>query len=309
MKKTIAVIIPFFNSEKTLSTMLDSILAGVTIPSEILLIDDGSTDSSPDIAKKYASEQPFIKYIHQDHTGVSAARNNGIALANSEGISFLDADDYIEPDMYKLMSDALADDSYSGCICGYFTHKDGIVTPYCNSSKSPMTSNEIIEFMFTDDNIRGFLFTRLFRASIVKKYSFNTEISMCEDLLFQSQLFSGSDLKFAYVNKPLYHYIQNSSSATASLNYFKDDVFIYKPAFDKMSSIIDKAYVSTSYNSILQFSMYSLLKTYNLSGHDEVLKKQIRRMQQELRSTPCVNKSWRRIMYQAAPFLYSLLFI
>ena len=309
MKNTITVIIPFFNSEKTLSAMLDSILSGSTIPSEILLIDDGSTDSSPQLADKYASKYSFIKYIHQEHSGVSAARNLGISIASGDFISFMDADDYIEPDMFRLMSDSITDASYSGCICGYFTHKDGVITPYSDKNKTSMTSKEILEAMFTDDNVRGFLFTRLFRADIVKRHSFSSEISMCEDLLFQTQLFSGSDLKFAYVNKPLYHYIQNSSSATSSLNYFKDDVFKYKPAFDKISSILNESYINKSYNSILEFSMYSLLAEYKASGHDPALKEQIRRLQKELRSTPCKKSSWHRIIYQCAPFLYSQLFI
>ena len=309
MKNTITVIIPFFNSEKTLSIMLDSILSGSTVPSEILLIDDGSTDSSKDVANKYSSMHAFIKYFYQDHQGVSAARNLGLSIASGEWISFLDADDYIEPDMFRLMSDSLTDDSYSGCVCGYYTHKDDVITPYFNNHKASMTSNKILEAMFADDNVRGFLFTRLFRADIIKDMTFDNEISICEDLLFQSQLFSSKKLKFACVNKPLYHYIQNSTSVTASVDYYKNNSFVYKPAFDKILGILNEDYVNTAYNSILEYSMYSLLKEYKASNHDKKIKCQIRKLQKDLKVTPCLRKSRRRIIYQYAPIIYGSLFI
>ncbi|WP_051197799.1 glycosyltransferase family 2 protein [Butyrivibrio sp. MB2005] len=307
MNNTITTIIPFYNSNTALKIMLDSILTGILVPDEILLIDDGSDDISVSIAQDYAQNNSNIRYLKKEHGGVSAARNLGIREATGDFISFLDADDYIEPDMYYEMMNAISSGSYDGCICGYFTHKDDITTPYSENHDSPISSAKIIEGMFTDDNIRGFLFTRLFRAKIVKTHAFNIKIKMCEDLLFQSEIFSHADYNFAYVSKPLYHYIQNSSQATATKNFFEDGQFIYKPAFNAIKKLINTDFVDKNYNDILEFSMYSLITSYKGSSDKSNLRKQIRMLQKELGSTPCQNKKQRRLLYQYCPILASLI--
>lgn len=306
MNNSITTIIPFFNSEHCLGAMLDSILAGDVVPNEILLIDDGSTDNSATIAKNYESKHPNVHYLSQEHAGVSAARNLGIQQATGKWISFLDADDYVEPNMYKAMLDSVENTNLSGCVCGYFTEKDGITTAYTADFPATITGEQLLEAMFLNDNVRGFLFTRLFSAQLVKQNLFDTDISMCEDLLFQSKLLCNhlSD-EFGYVNKPFYHYIQNSASATNSANYFNDGVFKYKPAFTQIFDVVNKDYVWASYNSIIEYSMYTLLQAYKKGNH--AVKEQIRLLQIELKATPCQHKSKHRIAYEYAPILFSLL--
>ena len=304
MNKTITTIIPFFNSESTLPRMLDSILAGSVVPDEIILVDDGSTDNSKQVAQSYACKYPMIKYISKTHDGVSAARNFGLTMASCEWISFLDADDYIEPNMYEAMVNAI-DDNCQGVICGYFTHKDDIVTDYCNYPTFHIDSNELINAMFTVDAIKGFLWNRLFNASLIKDRLFNESILACEDLLFQYELLSSTSLTFNYVSKPLYHYIQTAESATGESNLFRDGTYIYKPAFDLMLSMADAEYIPAiieSYNGTLEYSMYTLLKNYR-NGIDVL--SYIRIMQKLLKELPYPKKSLHRFAYCHCPLLYS----
>lgn len=302
MNKTITTILPFFNSGSALATMLDSILQGSVLPSEILLIDDGSSDNSPDIAKDYASRCSLIKYIKKEHGGVSAARNLGIEMATGDFISFLDADDYIEKTMYEQMLDSISD-NVDGCFCGYFTEKDGISTEYFASHEF-LDSKDLLKAMFTDDNVRGFLVTRLFKADLIKTYKFNTNISMCEDLLFQTTLLTANpNLRFACVRAPLYHYVQNSTSATNSINYFKDGIFKYKPAYDLIRALAPYDYIENGYNSILEFSMYNLLKAFK--GGDNTVIAQVRMVQKELKCAHPTKASKRRLAYIYAPILFS----
>ncbi len=304
MKKSISVIIPFFNSELFIGRMLDSILSSTCMPSEILLIDDGSTDNSGKLIQEYSSKYSFIKYVKKEHSGVSASRNLGITIATGDFISFLDADDYIEPNMYEMMLASITDDSFDGCICGYFTHKGDVVTPYCSDTLSILHSEDIIQHMFTDDDIRGVIFTRLFKRSLIKDHAFDEDVSICEDLLFQTKLFSSSPAKFAYVKAPLYHYIQNEGSATVTRNLFNNGEFIYAPAFNKIRQCINADFVDESYASIADYSMYSMLLAHKKG--DKAAISQIRQLQRLLRKIPMKKKDLHSIAYRYAPLLYSL---
>lgn len=304
MNKTITTIIPFYNCGNDLCQMLDSILKGTVLPNEILLINDGSTDNSSVLAKEYSEKYPFIKYIIQSHAGVSTARNLGVKYATSHWISFLDADDYVEKNFYESMINAISDDTLAGCVCGYFTEMDGISTSYAGNYPNIIDAATLSHAMFTDDNVRGFLFTRLFKTELIKDISFNTNIAMCEDLLYQSTLLTKyPGMSFAYLSLPLYHYVQKSTSATNNINLFNGTVFKYKPAFDEIRKLIPKSYVEDSYNSILEYSMYRLLKEYK-NGNTSVLP-QIRGVQAELKKVHPSHSSKRRLAYIIAPIIYS----
>ena len=303
MNTSISTIIPFYNCGNSLSKMLDSILNGTVLPTEIILIDDGSTDNSADIAKEYARNNSIIQLMHQQHKGVSAARNLGLLHANCSWISFVDADDYIESNMYESLVSAITED-IDGIICGKKKKKDNISTAYSGSSSRLYNSQELLKSMFVDDNIRGFLFNRLFRADILQNTEFNENISLCEDLLFQSELLTNNPaLKFSYIGAPLYHYVQNEFNTTGTLNFFENNVFKYKPAFDILQRMVGEQFVVDSYDSILTHSMYSLLKIYK-SVNKSVIP-QIRLLQNELKYVKPSALSKRRMAYQYMPLLFS----
>lgn len=301
----VTTIIPFYNSGMLLARMLDSILSGTCVPSEILLIDDESTDESTNIAKQYSDYYSCVKYYKQKHGGVSAARNLGIRMATKSWVSFLDADDYIEPDMYELMMKAIEDDSFDGCLCGYYINDREEVFTHIFNKQEVIYSSDMLKKMFTSDDVRGYLFTRLFKTEHIKALSFDNKIGYCEDLLFQSEYFSMADRKFACVTKPLYHYVINDSSATATKRVIRDNQFVFKNAYDKISEIVHDDYVQQSYNDLLQVSMYRLLSSYKKGQKTKESLVQIKLLQKELKRTPCKNKSKRRIAFEYIPFLYS----
>lgn len=97
------VIIPAYNAERTLGRCLDSLLSQAREDVCILLIDDGSTDSTAAIAADYCRRDSRIQYIHQPNGGVSAARNHGLELARSEFVSFVDSDDHVMPGYFETL--------------------------------------------------------------------------------------------------------------------------------------------------------------------------------------------------------------
>ena len=98
----ITVIIPVYNTEKFLKDCLDSLVEETEKDIEIIAIDDASTDHSLEILEEYAKIYPNIRVIRNEkNIGVSETRNKGIELAEGEYITFVDSDDYINPNMYK----------------------------------------------------------------------------------------------------------------------------------------------------------------------------------------------------------------
>lgn len=104
MKKIkISVIIPIYNVEQYLSQCLDSIINQTYTNLEIILINDGSTDNSEKICNQYKLLDPRIIVIHKTNGGLSDARNTGIKIATGDYISFVDADDFIDKNMYTIL--------------------------------------------------------------------------------------------------------------------------------------------------------------------------------------------------------------
>ena len=92
----ISIIIPVYNTESTLDRCLESVLRQTMSDDEVLLIDDGSTDRSPQLCEEWARRDPRVRTIHQSNGGLSQARNTGLAHAQGELIAFVDSDDTLE---------------------------------------------------------------------------------------------------------------------------------------------------------------------------------------------------------------------
>jgi glycosyltransferase involved in cell wall biosynthesis len=116
-----SVIIPAFNSASTLPRAIDSVLQQSYPPKEIILVDDGSTDGTPDIAARYGNK---LCYLRQENAGVSSARNHGAQAASGDWLAFLDADDWYCPDRLRLHADWIRDDSTLDFLTGDYEYRD-----------------------------------------------------------------------------------------------------------------------------------------------------------------------------------------
>ena len=101
--KKISVIVPVYKVEAVLKKCLDSIITQTYENLEIILVDDGSPDSSGKICDEYSKRDSRVKVIHKKNAGVAAARNSGLKVATGKYCTFVDSDDYIEPVMYQSM--------------------------------------------------------------------------------------------------------------------------------------------------------------------------------------------------------------
>lgn len=116
----ISIIVTVYNSEKYLNKTIDSVLNQSFKDFELILVNDGSTDSSGEICDNYAKKDKRVKVVHQKNGGVSCARNKGIAISHGKYIGFVDSDDYISEDMYELLHNNLIKEKADLSICGIY---------------------------------------------------------------------------------------------------------------------------------------------------------------------------------------------
>ena len=145
--KKVSVIIPLYNTEKHIKDCIVSVLSQTYQNIEIIVIDDGSTDSSLDIANKYKSNT--VKIISQTNKGAAAARNAGLQIATGEYIQFLDADDILEKQKIEIQIGVLQKYNYPSNVfasCGWKHLKDTVYEVNDNQKKFGILIKSLLRF-------------------------------------------------------------------------------------------------------------------------------------------------------------------
>lgn len=218
-KDLISVIIPVYNAEKELGRCIESILKQSYINLQILIIDDGSEDSSLSIARSYEKEDNRIFVFHQMNQGVSSARNLGIEKAEGKYLVFVDGDDFISDDMIeRLFLNMAREEQIDVSICNY--KRNGLQENEIEGECEVLNKEEAICRLFYRDSYQGFLCNKMFRTEVIKgeRLLLNPEISICEDLLFCSLYFSHIR-KAVYDSRVCYFYEETGFGATRSDQY------------------------------------------------------------------------------------------
>jgi len=211
---SISIIIPIYNAEKYLERTFLCLKNQMFTDFEVLLIDDGSKDNSSLICKKVASEDNRFRYYYQENQGVSAARNNGVALSKGEYITFIDADDIIPENYLEVLSEALENNCSAISFCDVAIIKDGNETKRFTLQKENLNRKETLDLILTREFINSGPCAKLFRRELIKESKF-LPLKAYEDILFVVEAINKGD-KFTSTNKTEYRYLQNSGSAMSS---------------------------------------------------------------------------------------------
>ena len=226
-----SVIIPVYNSEKSLDRCLRSVLEQSFEDFEVVIIDDGSSDGSPAICRRYAEADPRIRYICQENGGVSSARNHGIQEAEGEFLVFLDSDDSYRPAYLETFSRMIAENPDCDHFwCGYCTLSND---PEVNGAVTKLPGSDTVVFAdrrqimsLHEAILVASPCNKAFRAAIVKKHQIRMPLglSLGEDLLFNlNYLEHGGNTKIVIYNDALYDYYCFSSD---SLNHkYRKDLY------------------------------------------------------------------------------------
>lgn len=241
MVPIISIIVPVFNEEKYLANCVASLRQQSLQNIEIILVDDGSTDRSPQIIAQMASEEARIRVVHQEHAGASAARNLGMQFASSEYVGFVDGDDWLDPDMYATLLQMAQQHKCDISRCGYYRHGDK-KSPRPDDKPSPpkiyghgQILRQILPAMIgrsprqpgVDDVIFGSACLCIFRSDFLSSnYLEFDQTPLYEDVLFCMRSFALCRTMVS-TPEPLYHYRLNEASLQHSYGPGKWEMGLY----------------------------------------------------------------------------------
>ncbi|OJG45055.1 glycosyl transferase, group 2 family protein [Enterococcus hermanniensis] len=157
---------PVYNVEKYLKKCVDSILAQTFTDFELILVDDGSPDSSGTICDEYAMKDSRVKVIHKENGGLSSARNAGIDSAKGKYLGFIDSDDYIAEDMYELLHNNIVKEEADLSICGIYHVYEGKKPSEKKKKYLILNRDEATVLIFHGNQISDHAVNKLYKKSI-----------------------------------------------------------------------------------------------------------------------------------------------
>lgn len=210
----ISVIIPVYNAEKYLRRCIDSVIAQTYEDWELIVVDDGSTDNSWAILSEYVKKDSRINIVHQDNAGAGLARNKGLEYASGEYTVFIDADDYIEPNYFELLTRYNQDIVF---IDAYRRNQEGVIdTIEKMSSNKGKNKEDIIRSQMTGKTPWGG-WRKAVKTSLLKKHDIKyTEHKVGEEAVFSFMLLHYTTT-IGFIETPVYNYEVHSGSLSQSL--------------------------------------------------------------------------------------------
>ena len=268
--KKISIIIPAYNVENYIEKCINSVLQQTYNNIEIIIVDDGSTDSTGKICDKYKSEYVNIQVIHQKNAGLPAARNTGLNFATGDYIGFIDSDDYIYEDMYEVLVDNITKMNADIAMVQFCYEVNGekVYKPSTDEVEVFNTSEAIIE-LIKDKKIHNFAWNKLYNAELWKKHKFK-EGRVYEDFEVMYKVFLDCK-KIVYIDSIKYVYVQRENS------------IMHKPisqySLDRLNAVMERYnYIKTTQNKDLQFynsyalavNMIVIYRSISLYDYDDI---------------------------------------
>lgn len=224
----ISIIIPVYNMEKYLGNCLDSVINQSYSNIEVLLIDDGSTDNSSKICKEYCNIDDRIKYYKKKNGGLSSARNYGMKKVTGEYFGFVDSDDIIHKDMFKILYDNIIKTNADMSICEV-TRYTKCPDFYITDDYQIYNKNEVLKIILEDRKIFNFAVNKLYKRELSSSIKF--PINMVQEDVGTIYKFIMNTNKIVYTEGRLYGYYIRPDSLSNNLT--KKFIFNYMELLDR----------------------------------------------------------------------------
>lgn len=237
-KNLLSIIVPVHNGEKTIQKCIDSILQQSINNFTLYIVNDGSTDNTEKVLKKY-NDINNVTVINKKNEGVAKARNCALEKVNSEYVAFVDADDYVDKNFLWHLIDGITKSDVDIVISGYNEIKDGVKTISHVFSRAKVDNEMIITDVLKENGIQGYLWNKLFKVKIIKKnhLKFEDNLHMAEDLLFCVNYMS-------FIKKALilpyhdYNYVQYNDSLSKQASIFNTNDNYEKAYMNYIASLL-----------------------------------------------------------------------
>ena len=214
MEPIVSIIVPVYRVENYLPKCIRSIEAQTYSSYEVILVDDGSPDACGAICDSYAERDPRVKVVHQSNRGLSAARNQGVRLAKGEFITFVDSDDYLEPDYLEYLV-GLQQKYQSDIAVGSCEYLYEGKTPQLRREEEKEEVMDACEALIRMNYTRGFgvmACVKLYRRELILAHPF-PEGQFYEDLAVLCKIV-GDSRRLAFGSRIVYYWVQRPGSIT-----------------------------------------------------------------------------------------------
>lgn len=271
----ISVIMPVFNVEKFIRQSIDSVLNQTYKNLEIILVDDGSKDSSGKICDEYCKNDERIKVIHKENGGLSSARNAGLDIATGKYVMFIDSDDFYEENscevLYKEIENKQAD-----FVSGNYIHVtyDGIkwTNPQFDIEVYNNFKLDIDDYQRSFFVMNSVVWNKIFRREFIEKHKLRfVPKALAEDAIFSTYCYVHTD-KGYFINNIVYNYRQNQENVSISTNctkeYFEKINESYKLIFQNFETTNNLGFYRFFYARIMPYLLCKIIDTNALKNEE-----------------------------------------
>lgn len=271
MNKKISVIVAVYNTEKYVEKCLNALLNQTYQNLEIIVVEDGSTDNSKEVLKKYADNKKIKIIYNKKNSGLSYSRNVGLENATGDYIGYIDSDDYVDLDYYEKLMHAIIDNKADIAICDMKVVDEETntetVSRCCNS-------DEFTVYNVVDNGLAASACNKLFKKELISKYKFaegkvNEDIAVVIPTLVNAK-------KISYANTYYYYVQRGGSIQNSGFSDKRFDIFYgVKTTLERIKD--NKDYKSLKdaivFNQLIVLLLYVIPKEKNWHRRKEILKK------------------------------------
>lgn len=247
----VSIIVPVYNAEKTLDRCVSSILNQEYRDFELLLLDDGSTDSSGKLCDAYAGKDPRVRVFHKANSGVSDTRNQGIARAKGKYLQFSDSDDWFAPEATKFLVQAITEHDCDMVIADFYRVSGERVSQKGNIEDEGVLERADFALKMMQrpaDFYYGVLWNKLYKRAIIEEQHLrmDTSVSWCEDFMFNLEYVRHARRIYA-LRIPVYYYVKTKGSLASQGLSVKKTIEMKRTVFERYNDFYKDVFDDADY--------------------------------------------------------------